>query len=192
MKRGMRIPAFNRLPVLVTVALLSGCATAGGAGGGRPTTVFPPSTETQVQQGTQTGGQVWIQGHLVQQHPGCYPVDRGNGAGIIRCNEGQLEWLKTQDIAGAVDDFDQLKDAMVWDAQHNGEKVQDQELTCTMVGTPATCHAYVYTPHDGGPTRSTIVGMCQLEGAGLVAQCATKAGQADTMKPVCGEIFEIK
>jgi hypothetical protein len=178
-----------RLPTLLALALLAGCATAHG---GRPTTIFPPAPDANSQAGQHDQGQVWVLEHKLNVHPDCYAVDRGKGAGIIRCGVGQLEWVVTRDIAEGVDDFDQLKDAMKWDAEHNGEQMQDQAVECTMVGTPATCHAFVFTPHDGSAPRSTIIGTSQLEGQGLVAQCVSKAGGGEQMKPVCGEIFVIK
>lgn len=180
----MRIPAF------VALLVLAGCATAGG--GGRPSTVFPPGPDADAQAGGHDQGQVWVLEHKLNLHPDCYAVQRPRGAGIIRCGVGQLEWVITEDIASGVDDFDQLKDAMKWDAEHNGEQLQDQPLTCTMVGTPATCHAFVFTPHAGGAPRSTIVGTSQLEGRAIVAQCVSKAGQEQAMKDVCAEIFAIK
>jgi hypothetical protein len=180
---------------VLSLVLLCGCVTTSGSAS-RPITVFPPGPDADSQAGGNDQGQVWVLEHRLAAHNGCYAVQRPSpsgvkGGGIVRCGIGQLEWAISRDMGEGVDDFDALKSAMQWDAQHNAEVLKDDSVNCTMAGTPATCHVYVFTGKDGS-SRSTIIGMSQLEGNALLAQCVANAGQAEAMKPVCAEIFAIK
>jgi len=175
---------------LFLAALLAGCANMNT---GRPSTVFPPlPDEDSGAVAVQDQGMVTVLEHRVSVHKGCYAVQRQNGAGIIRCGVGQLEWVVAQSVAEGVDDFDNLKDAMKYDAQREQGQFEDKEFSCTVGGAPASCRAYSFQPRDGTPARTTLVGLAQLPGKALVAQCVAKAGGTEEMKPVCGEIFEAK
>ena len=176
----------------VALALLTGCASMGGISS-RPATVFPPLPDEDTQAtGAHDQGEVWVMEHRVAQHPDCYAVQRQNGAGIIRCGVGQLEWVLTPTVAEGVDDYDILKDAMRADAEKEGSALNDKEVDCTVGGAPASCRVFVFAPKDGTPARTTIIGLAQLPAKSLVAQCVAKAGMIDAMKPVCGEIFVLK
>lgn len=182
------------LSVLAFPLLLAGCLT--GASATRPNTIFPPNgDEGATRGGAGDNAPVWVLEHQLGVHAGCYAVQRGpsRGAeGIVRCDDGELRWQTTVDVPQAVDDFDDLKAAMVWDAHHEGSQLDDKEVACTLAGTPASCHIYGFAPRDGSAPKVVIVGMAQLERHGLVAQCFAKPGKAEAMKPVCREVFEVK
>ena len=178
---------YRALPLL---ALLAGCATMSS---GRPSTVFPPLPDQDSGAvAIHDQGMVTVLEHQVSVHNGCYAVQRPNGGGIIRCGVGQLEWVVAQSVAEGVDDFDNLKDAMKYDAEREQGQFEDKEFSCTVGGAPASCRAYGFQPRDGSPARTTVIGLAQLPGKALVAQCVAKAGGTDAMKPVCAEIFEAK
>jgi hypothetical protein len=179
---------------VVASVVLTGCLT--GASATRPNTVFPPGGDEGATHGAAgENAPVWVLEHQIAAHPGCYGVMRSaarGDEGIVRCDDGELRWKATRDVAEAVDDFDDLKSAMGWDAHHDGSSLDDKEVTCTLAGTPASCHIYAFTPHDGSPAKVVIVGMAQLERRGMVAQCFARPGKAEAMKPVCHEVFEVK
>ena len=112
--------------------------------------------------------------------------------GVIRCEVGELDWVITDDVAQGVDDYDLLKDAMKSDAAKDGSALQDTEIKCNLDGAPASCRSFVFTPKDGGMTRTTLIGMAGLTGRALVVQCVAQPNQNNAMKPVCAEVFDLK